>query len=168
MLKSHFEKFGLAVDYEIDLPKLEAKFLELQKQLHPDKHVNDSSDAKVQAFQAVLDVNEAYQVLKSDIARAEYLMQLAGFDCSKESIRNKTNSATLGEAFEDREQLESAQTSQELDAIAESTRRIIEKCRVEFSTNYRAKKLDAALDSFITMRYKLKFLDEIQAKMKEI
>ncbi len=163
-MPNHFEKFGLAVDYEIDLLKLESKFLELQKQLHPDKHVNDSSEAKIQAFQAVLDVNEAYHVLKADVTRAEYVMQLAGVDCRKESIKGKTSASVLAEAFEDREQLESAHASKELDALVYSTRQIIEKCRTEFATHYRTKRLDAALDSFITMKYKLKFLDEVLAK----
>ena len=81
----HFTLFGIGRAQGIDAAALEARFLEIQAAVHPDKHANGSDATQRQAMQWATRVNEAYQTLKSPLARARYLLQLLGHDAQVES-----------------------------------------------------------------------------------
>lgn len=81
----HFELFGLPVAYQIDRTQLLETFRKLQSQFHPDKVASGTEQDKRMAMQKSAQINDAYHVLKSDIARAEYLLTLQGVDIGSES-----------------------------------------------------------------------------------
>ena len=64
---NHFETFNLKPVFDIDQKSLLARYFELQKKYHPDQN-NKSKNAS--------NINEAYEILKDDISRAEYLLDL--------------------------------------------------------------------------------------------
>ena len=81
----HFALFGIERAQGIDAAALEARFREIQAQVHPDKHTQGSDAKQRLAMQWATRVNEAYQTLKSPLARARYLLQLQGHDAQVES-----------------------------------------------------------------------------------
>ena len=81
----YFALFGLARAQGIDAAALEARFRDIQAQVHPDKHTQGSEASQRLAMQWATRVNEAYQTLKSPLARARYLLQLQGHDAQVES-----------------------------------------------------------------------------------
>lgn len=65
-----FELFGLPVLFELDKSALKARFLQLQKQHHPDT----SQDAHAEKNTAL--INHAFKTLNGDDSRAVYLLSL--------------------------------------------------------------------------------------------
>jgi molecular chaperone HscB len=90
--KSYFENFSFNVDFNIDLEELENKYLEFQKQFHPD---NSSSDVEKS-----ISINEAYKVLKNPLQRASHILQLNGIDLENDSKAPKPDIETLEEILE--------------------------------------------------------------------
>lgn len=81
----HFALFGIERAQGIDAGALEARYREVQTRVHPDKHAHASDADQRLAMQWATRVNEAYQTLKSPLARARYLLQLLGHDAQVES-----------------------------------------------------------------------------------
>ncbi|MDY5107015.1 MAG: Fe-S protein assembly co-chaperone HscB [Actinobacillus minor] len=71
-----FELFGLPVQFQIDQALLSERYLNLQKELHPDNFANSSSAAQLAAVQKSADVNEALNVLKDPILRSEAIVEI--------------------------------------------------------------------------------------------
>jgi len=105
--ENHFQIFGVPARFEVDLEGLEARYRELQREVHPDRFARASQAEQRVSMQLATRVNEAYQTLKSPIARAGYLLELHGVDPEFE-----TNTAMpaefLAEQMEQRERLEAA------------------------------------------------------------
>ncbi len=78
--QNYFEIFGLPIDYDIDLGGLSDRFLELQKEVHPDRFASSSEQEKRVAMQWATLVNSANDTLKSSLKRAIYLLQLKGVE----------------------------------------------------------------------------------------
>ncbi|MFC6277377.1 Fe-S protein assembly co-chaperone HscB [Psittacicella hinzii] len=89
-----FAILGLDEDFVLDSAKLENNYLELMKQYHPDKIAAQGDDSK-QKLEITLksqQINDAYNIVKDDIKRAQALIDLkkqqAHFD---ETIAKKDN-----------------------------------------------------------------------------
>src|SRR5262245_43300134 len=73
-----FATLGLTPRYDLDLSQLEARYRELQRALHPDKHVGASASMRRLSAQKTALVNDAYRTLKDDLRRAEALLAAHG------------------------------------------------------------------------------------------
>ncbi|GAB2180580.1 Fe-S protein assembly co-chaperone HscB [Denitratisoma sp. agr-D3] len=78
--RDHFALFGLPQGFALDSALLEQRYRELQAKVHPDKHAHLPEPDKRRAMQWASQANEAYQTLKQPLARARYLLHLAGHD----------------------------------------------------------------------------------------
>jgi molecular chaperone HscB len=78
--ENHFQIFGVAAQFEVDLPALEARYRELQREVHPDRFAGASQAEQRVSMQLATRVNEAYQTLRAPLRRAEYLLRLQGVD----------------------------------------------------------------------------------------
>ena len=65
-----FEIFGLKPQFRIDKQKLDEKYFEIQKKVHPDRFAGADEGQQRRSLQWATRVNEAYQVLKTPLARA--------------------------------------------------------------------------------------------------
>lgn len=114
--RSHFDLFAQPELFAIDRAALDARYRELQAQYHPDRYASASDAEKRLALQIATRINEAYQTLKSPLARARYLLQLAGVDTQEE-----TNTAMpmdfLMSQMEWREAIAEAKASQNVEAL---------------------------------------------------
>ena len=82
---SHFALFGLPEQFAVSLPALEQTWKTVSARVHPDRYSTASAAEKRVAMQWSSRINEAYQVLKSPLARARYLCELAGADVGAEN-----------------------------------------------------------------------------------
>ena len=73
-----FTLFGLAPRHAIDRVALDARWRELQGEVHPDRFAAQGAAAQRVAMQWAVRVNEAYQRLKDPLRRAAYLCELRG------------------------------------------------------------------------------------------
>lgn len=82
--KTHFALFGLSPIFAIDIKALDKAYLEVQKEVHPDRFVNAADNEKRLAAQWAAQANEAYRTLKSPLNRGRYLLKLNGIDTEEE------------------------------------------------------------------------------------
>lgn len=85
--KNHFELFGLPVSFEVDQELLALRYRELQRAVHPDRFANASEQEKRLSVQQAAQINEAFQVLKSSLSRARYLLELNGMPLDDSDTR---------------------------------------------------------------------------------
>jgi molecular chaperone HscB len=109
---NHFELFGLPLSFELDRGRLDARYRELQRQVHPDRFASASDQQRRISMQQAARLNEAYQVLKDPLRRGRYLLELRGqdFDDQQQSLRD---TAFLMEQMDLREELEAVAEAQD-------------------------------------------------------
>ena len=73
-----FELFGVPQQFSQDKAVLDARWKELQRYAHPDRHATQGAAALRIAMQWSVRINEAYARLKDPLRRAAYLCELAG------------------------------------------------------------------------------------------
>ena len=116
-----FELFGLIQKFSQDLPAIDARWKELQREAHPDKFAGQGASAQRVAMQWSVRINEAYQRLKSPLNRAAYLCELN--DSPVNAEKNTAMSASfLMQQIEWREELDEAETIEDTQQIALNAR----------------------------------------------
>ncbi len=83
--QDHFKMFGLPVRFGIDVTQLDQAYRKVQAEVHPDRYSVGSGAEKRLSMQWATRANEAYQTLKKPVARARYLLALAGIDTQEET-----------------------------------------------------------------------------------
>ena len=102
---NHFELFGLPSQFKLDGSLLSSQFRELQKRFHPDNFATGSERDRLMAVQKAAQINDAYQVLKNPISRAEYILAEQGVEIRGEQ-QTMQDPMFLMEQMELREELE--------------------------------------------------------------
>jgi molecular chaperone HscB len=73
-----FTLFGMPERHALDRAELDARWRQLQAEVHPDRFAGDGAAAQRIAMQWAVRVNEAYQRLKDPLRRAAYLCERRG------------------------------------------------------------------------------------------
>ena len=114
-----FELFGLPRRFELDPAALDARWRELQAEVHPDRFVSHGSTAQRLAMQWAVRVNEAYRRLKDPLLRAGTLCRLGGVEVDVD-INSALPTSFLVEQMQWREALDEADSVDAVKAL-EST-----------------------------------------------
>jgi molecular chaperone HscB len=155
--KNYFEIFGLPVDYAVDQGLLADRFLDLQKQVHPDRFAAGTDQEKRLAMQWATLVNTANETLRVPLPRAIYLLALSGIELE----HNPTLPPEfLMEQIDLREELESIEESEgnleELDLFCKKINQAINKVQAEFKES-----LDEDTVKAEQLVYELQFLSKL-------
>ena len=75
--QNYFEIFQLPVAFDLDVDELATRYRQLQASVHPDKFVSATEHEKRLSLQWATQINAAYDTLRSDLARAIYLLELS-------------------------------------------------------------------------------------------
>lgn len=113
-----FVLFDLPVRFAQDLAVLDARWKALQMQVHPDRFASQGAAAQRVAMQWAIRVNEAYQRLKTPLARAAYLCELHGQTIGAEA-NSAMPAAFLMQQMTWREALDEARTAAAIEALAD-------------------------------------------------
>ena len=105
--ENYFELFGLPPRYALDAATLELSWRTLAARVHPDRYATATPAERRVAMQWAAIINEAYRVLKTPLARAQYLCEQAGCDIGAESS-SQVDVDFLSRQMQWREQLEDA------------------------------------------------------------
>lgn len=108
-----FTLFGLERRFRQDRAQIDARWKELQRQVHPDKFADQGAAAQRVAMQWSVRINEAYQRLKDPLKRAAYLCELHGVPVNAEN-NTAMPAAFLMQQMQWREALDDAQDEAEL------------------------------------------------------
>jgi molecular chaperone HscB len=99
----HFELFGFDRKLDLDSAKLNEAFLRLSREYHPDRFAVAEPEVRAVAQRNSARVNDAKRVLSDPVARAEYVLRLAGIE--RPEGEAKCPPDLLMEVFELREKL---------------------------------------------------------------
>ena len=144
-----FELLGIERNFEIDQEALYQNFLELQKLLHPDKLISKSHIEKLVAMEYAAKLNQAYETLKDNKKRAEYLLFLKNVFINRESDNNvKADPMMLNDILELSE-----------DPNIELIASMKEECWRIFKENYSKENLEEAAQAMIKLQYLNKIIE---------
>ena len=155
-MKNHFETFLLPQIFSVDLDELEKKYLESQKQFHPDK-------SSVSDIEKSIAANEAYVILKNPISRASHILQLHNIDLENDSAAPKADLATLQEILELQEQVAKIEIS-EIENLRKTLKSKIKSLLDEVALKLENKDFKAASQILIKAKYFDKTLRDLRAK----
>ncbi|MBL8472977.1 MAG: Fe-S protein assembly co-chaperone HscB [Rhodocyclaceae bacterium] len=166
-----FELFGLPRAFRIDDGVLAARYRELAAQVHPDRFAHLGEADRRAAVSYASDVNEAYRTLGSTLARAQYLLHLAGQDAALES-NTAMDTSFLMEQMEWREAVSEARAAQDVDELDHLRLRLHD--RMDLGLDQLGDEIDdqrdyaAAADSVRRLMFLDKLGREIDAALEQL
>lgn len=153
---THFELFGLPISYDVDRTKLDSRYRELQRTVHPDRFASATDSERRVSMQLAARINEGYRILKDPLQRGRYLLELMGH-------RLADDQQTTGDAEFLMEQMELRETLGEVRAAADPfaalariTDRIageVELLEGELRTRLAREDQDAAAQLLVKMQF---------------
>ena len=162
---NYFELFGLPTQFKLDGSLLSSQFRELQKRFHPDNFASGSERDRLMAVQKASEINDAYQVLKSPISRAEYLLAENGVDIRAEQ-QTMQDPMFLMEQMELREELEhisaSPDVADELFDFDSKISKMYKKQLSELEAQLESQAWNSAADAVRKLKFVLKLKNEIE------
>ncbi|CDT25886.1 MULTISPECIES: co-chaperone HscB [Vibrio] len=162
---NHFELFGLPLQFQLDGSLLSSQFRDLQRQFHPDKFATASERDRLLAVQKAAQINDAYQVLKNPISRAEYLLVQHGEDIRGEQ-QTLQDPMFLMEQMELREELEDiADSSDPEDALFAFEGKVSKMYKQQLSAIQQELDSEAWLEAADRVR-KLKFIAKLKNEIE--
>ncbi|WVQ72663.1 Fe-S protein assembly co-chaperone HscB [Cryptococcus sp. DSM 104548] len=139
--------------FGIDKKELRGNWLQRQSALHPDKFGSKGEQAVHLARELSGRVNEAYAVLGDDLRRAEYILSVYAKDTQETDKLDDPK--LLMEILEAREELEEAESQEEIDRIRatnhENVQEIIQALTAAFAET--PPKLDEAKVLAVQLKY---------------
>ena len=167
--KNHFELFDLPASFEVEQETLALRYRELQKAVHPDRFANASEQEKRISVQLAAQINEAFQVLKSPLSRARYLLELNGLPL--DDTNTQMDPGFLMEQMELREALAEVRGKDDpfdalnrvRDNIESRERELIQSLQQCFADGGRE-----ALESAREMVRKMQFMQRLLSEVDEL
>ncbi|KAM4745388.1 iron-sulfur cluster co-chaperone protein HscB isoform 2-T2 [Anableps anableps] len=118
---SYFKILDCDYTFTLDTQKLQTRYLQLQRTLHPDNFSQKSvKEQEYSESQSAL-VSKAYKTLLKPLSRGLYMLELEGIHL-KEGTDSVVESHFLMELMEINEALEEAQTPEEVNKIGQDTK----------------------------------------------
>jgi molecular chaperone HscB len=149
-----FELFSLSKEFYLDLERLDSKYFELQKKYHPDKYGADDISTHV---------TKSYQILKSPLLRAQYLLSLENIIVNSEDKDSIKPSPEMLEMILDaREELSLFKKKDEYENFRKEKTILKDQLITKISDNFLHKNYQEAASQTIHLRYVMKLLEEIK------
>lgn len=165
---SDFELFDLAPCFAQDSAAIDARWKELQREVHPDKFSTEGAAAQRLAMQWSVRINEAYRRLKDPLKRAAYLCELRGEPVNAE---NNTAMASdfLLQQMQWREELEDAAGMDELERlarqVASARQQLLHQCAqlLDEKQDYKA-----AVQQVRALMFIERFASDVQSRLDQM
>jgi molecular chaperone HscB len=162
-----FALLGLSPGFDVDLVALERAFFERSKALHPDRVAGATAAERVAVLSRSRALNDAYQLIKKPIPRAEYLLVRAGVTIGDNERLDPT---FLMEILELREELAGARAAGQTARVAE-LQGTMQGRRAEalavLPALFAADDFAAIKERLILLRYINRYLEECDAALDE-
>ncbi|XP_051924767.1 iron-sulfur cluster co-chaperone protein HscB isoform X1 [Hippocampus zosterae] len=148
--------------FALDMHKLQKRYLQLQRSLHPDNFSQKSAEEQEYSAHQSAHVNKAYTTLLKPLSRGLYLLELKGMRID-EGTDSGADAEFLQELMEINEALEQARTPEETDKISQDTKWKLKGLTAKIDDTLRAGELQAAKELLAQMKY----FSNIEEKVKE-
>lgn len=161
--QDYFTLLGMPRRFDIDTTLLEQHYYTIHRQYHPDRTAMNPHD-KLQMLNRSIDINRAYDTLKSPLKRAQHLLALHGVRIGGEQDSVKPDAKILGEAMEWREALADADSPHAVEDLYRTVFKEREACMASLEEHCTAWDWEAAAQQALRLGYLEKILDEIEQK----
>lgn len=170
-MADYFEILGIPRGFRVDETALESRYRELSRLLHPDRHAARGAAERRLALEKMIEVNDAYRVLRDPLRRAAYLLSLRGYELGESNGSKYLPPNFLMEVMETREAFDEARAARDVERVG----RLKERTQKERAEALEA--LDAAFEKgddeaaaaqVSIMRYLDRFLSDIRAWEDEL
>ncbi|XP_017267770.1 iron-sulfur cluster co-chaperone protein HscB [Kryptolebias marmoratus] len=159
---SYFKIMDCDYTFTLDTQKLQTRYLQLQRSLHPDNFSQKSvKELEYSESQSAL-VNKAYKTLLKPLSRGLYMLELEGMHLD-EGTDSEADPDFLLELMEINEALAEAQTPEEANRIGQDTKGKLADLIVQIDAALHKGELHAAR----TLLTKMKYYANIEEKVKE-
>lgn len=162
--QNFFEILGLTEHYNIDIALLNANYLKKQLQCHPDQFVTKTKAEQDIAEHNSSIINRAYEVIKHPITRAEYILNLKGFEIAESN--NNVSPILLEEAMSWREKLEDAQSGDRAKNLYDAIESLYNDNIEELGNLLEQNLYQDAFNILINIKFVVKLLDYAKQKLK--
>lgn len=158
----HFARLGLPSGFAVDLRELDRRYFALQRQLHPDRFATRSARERAISQSQAVSLNEAYETLKTPLARAEYLLRLGGV--ARVDVATIRDPELLMEQMERRESLDGATRPAEIETCVGAAVADAMAAESDIAAAFARRDLAAAAKATLRLRYLQKLIDEARAR----
>ena len=162
-----FGLLGLPAQFDLDPAVIERAFFDKSKELHPDRFANAPAAERVAALSRSRALNDAYQILKKPVPRAEYLLERAGVMIGD---NERLDATFLMEILELREALAEARVAKRTSEIEQLCGEMKSRRKVAIdalSPLFANNDLAAIKRQLIVLRYLDRYLEECDAALDE-
>jgi len=158
---NYFELFGLPIQFELDGGLLASQFRELQRQFHPDNFATASERDQLLSVRKAAQINDAYQVLKHPISRAETILMLNGFDIKGEQ-KTLQDPMFLMEQMELREELENITSEDDLSDFDNKVSKMYKNSLLDVKKALDESQWNQAVDRVRKLKFMVKLQSEVE------
>ncbi|XP_026178471.1 iron-sulfur cluster co-chaperone protein HscB [Mastacembelus armatus] len=163
---SYFKIMDCDYTFTLDIQKLQKRYLQLQRSLHPDNFSQKSmKEQEYSESQSAL-VNKAYKTLLKPLSRGVYMLKLQGMHI-EDGTESGTESEFLIKLMEINEALHEAQTPEEANQIGQDTKGKLTDLTEQIDTALRQGELHAAKALLVQMKYYANVEEKVKKKLSE-
>ncbi|KAF6727498.1 Iron-sulfur cluster co-chaperone protein HscB, mitochondrial [Oryzias melastigma] len=163
---SYFKILDCDYTFSLDTQKLQKRYLELQRSLHPDNYSQRSvREREFSESQSAL-VNRAYRTLLKPLSRGLYMLQLEGMHL-EEGTDSAADPAFLMQLMEINEAVDEAQTPEEAEKIGRDTRGKLTDLTEQIDAALHRGELHAAKALLVQMKYYTNIEEKVKEKLSE-
>lgn len=162
MTSDLFELFGLERNFDIDLAELERTYFALQQEFHPDRTMHAKGQERLGLVKMSMRVNDGYKILKNDLKRAEYLLELEGVIVNKDNATIRPSPELLEYVMEQREALEHAKECGTVDRLKAQAQKEREGIITDLKCMLGASRWNEAAQLTTKLQYITKFQAELR------
>lgn len=160
-MKNFFELFSLSASFSIEQNDLEKKYLNFQKQFHPDS----ASSADIEQS---IEITEAYKTLSDDFSRAAYLLALQNIDIRNDEKAIKPSIATLMEILELQEKIAEISDKNEIENLRKEINQEFKKLILDSMKQLEDGKIEASAQILVKAKYLKKSLDDLKIRKQKL
>ncbi len=153
----------------MDAKRLEERHRELTRLLHPDRHAAAGAAARRLALEKMIEVNDAWRVLKDPSRRAAWLLREGGIDLGETGAQGASRYLPPGfllEVMEHREAFDEARAAKDqaaVDKLAASIRQERAQTLEDLGAAFDRDDYEEAARRLSVLRYQDRFLGEVRA-----
>lgn len=161
--ENYFKLMGVSESYDLDENVLAKKYKELQRYLHPDKFASRAKQEQEISERYSSLVNEAYKTLLEPLTRGIYMLRLRGKDIPENT---EVDQQFLMEIMEKNEEVESAESEEEIMALNKENKAKIKKLQKQVSTAFFEGDLKRVIKLLGIMKYYTSIDNQIQTSIR--
>ncbi|XP_029366118.1 iron-sulfur cluster co-chaperone protein HscB isoform X2 [Echeneis naucrates] len=161
---SYFHIMDCDYTFTLDTQKLQTRYLQLQRSLHPDNFSQKSEEYS--ESQSAL-VNKAYKTLRKPLSRGLYMLELEGMGI-EEGTDSGADAEFLMELMEINEALDEAQTLEEANKIAQDTKGKLADLTEQTDAALRKGELQTAKALLAQMKYQANIEEKVKEKLSQL